>query len=84
MLPTQKLNRFPFRYGMRYMAKVLKATLTEKFPDASEEEIYKVWGGGRRGVPGHKSRTGVWPLLLGSALFPPFKVILAAEFLSQH
>lgn len=33
---------FPFRYGMRYMAKVLKATLTEKFPDASKEEIYKV------------------------------------------
>lgn len=27
---------------MRYMAKVLKATLTEKFPDASKEEIYKV------------------------------------------
>ncbi|XP_070586362.1 ras GTPase-activating-like protein IQGAP3 isoform X2 [Erythrolamprus reginae] len=31
-------------YGMRYMAKVLKATLTEKFPDASKEEIYKVVG----------------------------------------
>ncbi|XP_058016646.1 ras GTPase-activating-like protein IQGAP3 isoform X2 [Ahaetulla prasina] len=31
-------------YGMRYVAKVLKATLTEKFPDASKEEIYKVVG----------------------------------------
>uniref|UniRef100_A0A8C5RT63 IQ motif containing GTPase activating protein 3 n=1 Tax=Laticauda laticaudata TaxID=8630 RepID=A0A8C5RT63_LATLA len=31
-------------YGMRYMAKVLKATLTEKFPDASKGEIYKVVG----------------------------------------
>ncbi|XP_007441316.2 ras GTPase-activating-like protein IQGAP3 isoform X1 [Python bivittatus] len=31
-------------YGMRYMAKVLKTTLTEKFPDASKEEVYKVVG----------------------------------------
>uniref|UniRef100_A0A670ZLA5 IQ motif containing GTPase activating protein 3 n=1 Tax=Pseudonaja textilis TaxID=8673 RepID=A0A670ZLA5_PSETE len=31
-------------YGMRYVAKVLKATLTEKFPGASKEEIYKVVG----------------------------------------
>lgn len=28
-------------YGMRYLAKVLKATLAEKFPDAGEAELYK-------------------------------------------
>ncbi|XP_045673127.1 ras GTPase-activating-like protein IQGAP3 isoform X3 [Phyllostomus hastatus] len=31
-------------YGMRYVAKVLKVTLAEKFPDATETEIYKVVG----------------------------------------
>ncbi|XP_036297872.1 ras GTPase-activating-like protein IQGAP3 isoform X1 [Pipistrellus kuhlii] len=31
-------------YGMRYVAKVLKTTLAEKFPDATENEIYKVVG----------------------------------------
>ncbi|XP_060057602.1 ras GTPase-activating-like protein IQGAP3 [Erinaceus europaeus] len=31
-------------YGMRYVAKVLKTALVEKFPDASEDEIYKVVG----------------------------------------
>ncbi|XP_062048484.1 ras GTPase-activating-like protein IQGAP3 isoform X3 [Lepus europaeus] len=31
-------------YGMRYVAKVLKTTLTEKFPDATETEVYKVVG----------------------------------------
>lgn len=29
------------RYGMRYVAKVLKTTLAERFPDASENEVYK-------------------------------------------
>lgn len=29
------------RYGMRYVAKVLKTTLAEKFPDATENEIQK-------------------------------------------
>lgn len=29
------------RYGMRYVAKVLKATLAEKFPDATDSEVYK-------------------------------------------
>lgn len=28
-------------YGMRYVAKVLKTALAEKFPDAAENEIYK-------------------------------------------
>ncbi|XP_068397133.1 ras GTPase-activating-like protein IQGAP3 isoform X3 [Eschrichtius robustus] len=32
------------RYGMRYVAKVLKTTLAEKFPDATENEVYKVVG----------------------------------------
>uniref|UniRef100_A0A2I3N7V0 IQ motif containing GTPase activating protein 3 n=1 Tax=Papio anubis TaxID=9555 RepID=A0A2I3N7V0_PAPAN len=32
------------RYGMRYVAKVLKATLAEKFPDATDSEVYKVVG----------------------------------------
>lgn len=31
-------------YGMRYVAKVLKTTLAEKFPDATENEIHKVVG----------------------------------------
>ncbi|XP_004436277.1 PREDICTED: ras GTPase-activating-like protein IQGAP3 isoform X2 [Ceratotherium simum simum] len=31
-------------YGMRYVAKVLKTTLAEKFPDAMENEVYKVVG----------------------------------------
>ena len=29
------------RYGMRYVAKVLKTTLAEKFPDTTESEIHK-------------------------------------------
>lgn len=29
-------------YGMRFIAKVLKDTLNEKFPDATEDEILKV------------------------------------------
>nr|XP_009665959.1 PREDICTED: ras GTPase-activating-like protein IQGAP3 [Struthio camelus australis] len=31
-------------YGMRYVAKILKMSLAEKFPEASEEEIYKIVG----------------------------------------
>ncbi|XP_030647761.1 ras GTPase-activating-like protein IQGAP2 isoform X2 [Chanos chanos] len=31
-------------YGMRYMAKVLKNTLHEKFPDATEDELLKIVG----------------------------------------
>ncbi|KAI5940649.1 ras GTPase-activating-like protein IQGAP3 isoform X3 [Manis javanica] len=31
-------------YGMRYVAKVLKTTLAEKFPSATENEVYKVVG----------------------------------------
>lgn len=30
------------RYGLRYTAKVLRDSLHEKFPQASEEELYKV------------------------------------------
>lgn len=33
---------FACSYGMRYIAKVLKNTLHEKFPDASEDELMKV------------------------------------------
>lgn len=32
-------------YGMRYVAKTLRASLAEKFPKASEEELDKVPGG---------------------------------------
>lgn len=32
----------PRRYGMRFIAKVLKDTLNEKFPDATEDELLKV------------------------------------------
>ncbi|XP_048360249.1 ras GTPase-activating-like protein IQGAP3 [Sphaerodactylus townsendi] len=31
-------------YGMRYIAKVLKVSLTQKFPHAPEEDIYKIVG----------------------------------------
>ena len=30
------------RYGMRFISKVLKDTLHEKFPDATEDELVKV------------------------------------------
>ena len=30
------------RYGMRYMAKVMRAALVRKFPDAPEKEVLKV------------------------------------------
>lgn len=35
-------NCFVPSYGMRYVAKVLKMTLAEKFPAAPESEVYKV------------------------------------------
>ncbi|XP_061461823.1 ras GTPase-activating-like protein IQGAP3 isoform X2 [Rhineura floridana] len=39
---TSSVDQIP--YGMRYIAKVLKMSLTEKFPNASDDEIYKVVG----------------------------------------
>ncbi|NXU50141.1 IQGA2 protein, partial [Turnix velox] len=36
------LNMIP--YGMRYIAKVLKSSLHEKFPDATEDELLKIVG----------------------------------------
>ncbi|XP_066512297.1 ras GTPase-activating-like protein IQGAP2 [Hoplias malabaricus] len=39
---TSSLDTIP--YGMRYMAKVLKDTLHEKFPDASEDDLLKIVG----------------------------------------
>ncbi|PNJ56780.1 IQGAP3 isoform 4 [Pongo abelii] len=36
---TSSVDQIP--YGMRYVAKVLKATLAEKFPDATDSEVYK-------------------------------------------
>uniref|UniRef100_A0A8B9PH52 IQ motif containing GTPase activating protein 2 n=1 Tax=Apteryx owenii TaxID=8824 RepID=A0A8B9PH52_APTOW len=36
------LNLMP--YGMRYIAKVLKSSLHEKFPDATEDELLKIVG----------------------------------------
>ncbi|XP_068782265.1 ras GTPase-activating-like protein IQGAP2 isoform X9 [Struthio camelus] len=36
------LNTMP--YGMRYIAKVLKSSLHEKFPDATEDELLKIVG----------------------------------------
>lgn len=33
---------FACSYGMRYIAKVLKNSLHEKFPDSSEDELMKV------------------------------------------
>ncbi|XP_072290107.1 ras GTPase-activating-like protein IQGAP2 [Eucyclogobius newberryi] len=39
---VSSLDNIP--YGMRYMAKVLKDSLHEKFPDASEDELLKIVG----------------------------------------
>ncbi|XP_021105110.1 ras GTPase-activating-like protein IQGAP3 isoform X2 [Heterocephalus glaber] len=39
---TSSVEQIP--YGMRYMAKVLKTALVEKFPDAPESEVHKVVG----------------------------------------
>ncbi|XP_036453968.1 ras GTPase-activating-like protein IQGAP2 isoform X2 [Colossoma macropomum] len=39
---TSSVDTIP--YGMRYIAKVLKDTLHEKFPDASEDDLLKIVG----------------------------------------
>uniref|UniRef100_W5MQH9 IQ motif containing GTPase activating protein 3 n=1 Tax=Lepisosteus oculatus TaxID=7918 RepID=W5MQH9_LEPOC len=39
---TSGVHKLP--YGMRYVAKVLKEALQEKFPQASEDELYKIVG----------------------------------------
>uniref|UniRef100_A0A8V1AJN1 IQ motif containing GTPase activating protein 3 n=1 Tax=Gallus gallus TaxID=9031 RepID=A0A8V1AJN1_CHICK len=39
---TSSVDQIP--YGMRYVAKTLRASLAEKFPEASEEELDKVVG----------------------------------------
>ncbi|XP_074079306.1 ras GTPase-activating-like protein IQGAP3 isoform X2 [Macrotis lagotis] len=39
---TSSVDQIP--YGMRYVAKVLKTSLAEKFPSATENEIFKVVG----------------------------------------
>uniref|UniRef100_A0A8C7G5T7 IQ motif containing GTPase activating protein 3 n=1 Tax=Oncorhynchus kisutch TaxID=8019 RepID=A0A8C7G5T7_ONCKI len=39
---TSNLHKLP--YGMRYTAKVLRDSLHEKFPQASEDELYKIVG----------------------------------------
>ncbi|KAG9345332.1 hypothetical protein JZ751_009878 [Albula glossodonta] len=39
---TTNLHKLP--YGMRYTAKVLRDALQEKFPQASEDELYKIVG----------------------------------------
>ncbi|XP_056142140.1 ras GTPase-activating-like protein IQGAP3 [Lampris incognitus] len=39
---TTNLHKLP--YGMRYTAKILRDTLKAKFPQASEEELYKIVG----------------------------------------
>ncbi|KAG7469536.1 hypothetical protein MATL_G00129770 [Megalops atlanticus] len=39
---TTNLHKLP--YGMRYTAKVLREALQEKFPQASENELYKIVG----------------------------------------
>lgn len=43
-------------YGMRYLAKVLKATLAEKFPDAGEAELYKASADPPRPAPPHPTQ----------------------------
>ncbi|XP_028281626.1 ras GTPase-activating-like protein IQGAP3 isoform X2 [Parambassis ranga] len=39
---TSNLQKLP--YGLRYTAKVLRDTLKDKFPEASEDELYKIVG----------------------------------------
>ncbi|XP_027131150.1 ras GTPase-activating-like protein IQGAP3 isoform X1 [Larimichthys crocea] len=39
---TSNLHKLP--YGLRYTAKVLRDTLKTKFPEASEDELYKIVG----------------------------------------
>ncbi|KAJ8005447.1 hypothetical protein DPEC_G00146740 [Dallia pectoralis] len=39
---TSNLHKLP--YGMRYTAKVLRDALRDKFPEASEDELYKIVG----------------------------------------
>ncbi|XP_037308790.2 ras GTPase-activating-like protein IQGAP3 isoform X2 [Pungitius pungitius] len=39
---TSNLHQLP--YGLRYTAKVLRDALREKFPEASEDELYKIVG----------------------------------------
>ena len=39
-----KMNDCCFRYGMRYMAKVLQDALRNKFPDAPEKDVLKIVG----------------------------------------
>uniref|UniRef100_A0A672FMI2 IQ motif containing GTPase activating protein 3 n=1 Tax=Salarias fasciatus TaxID=181472 RepID=A0A672FMI2_SALFA len=39
---TSNLHKLP--YGLRYMAKTLRDALQTKFPDASEDELYKIVG----------------------------------------
>ncbi|KAK5931495.1 hypothetical protein CesoFtcFv8_000210 [Champsocephalus esox] len=39
---TSNLHKLP--YGLRYTAKVLRDSLQEKFPEASEDELYKIVG----------------------------------------
>lgn len=39
---TSNLNKLP--YGLRYTAKVLRDSLKEKFPEASEDDLYKLVG----------------------------------------
>jgi hypothetical protein len=36
------LGKNYYRYGMRYMAKVLKASLNQRFPEAAEKDVLKV------------------------------------------
>lgn len=42
MYDVTLLIYFVYSYGMRYIAKVLKKSLHEKFPDATEDELLKV------------------------------------------
>ena len=39
---AQSLDKIP--YGMRYMAKVLKASLNQRFPEAAEKDVLKIIG----------------------------------------
>ncbi|XP_076842837.1 ras GTPase-activating-like protein IQGAP3 [Brachyhypopomus gauderio] len=39
---TSNVNKLP--YGLRYTAKVLRGSLHEKFPEASEDDLYKIVG----------------------------------------
>ncbi|NWY73393.1 IQGA3 protein, partial [Erithacus rubecula] len=74
---TSSVDKIP--YGMRYMAKILRTSLVEKFPKAPAEEVDKVlWGWGTCKVWGGSAVSGGRGLGLIGGVFPCRRFISAA------